>query len=77
MGYFAVAISADDKRIFNIVEGSAEGQQVLECLAALIALRLWLPLWQQERVSLRARADNYTVLAMVSRMKAASPHFFL
>ena len=72
-----MAISADDKRIFNIVEGIAEGQQVLERLAALIALRLWLPLWQQERVPLRVRADNYTVLAMVSRMKAASPQLRL
>ena len=50
---------------------------MLECLAALIALRLWLPLWQQERVSLRVRADNYTVLAMVSRMKASSPQLRL
>ena len=50
---------------------------MLECLAALIALRLWLPFWQQERVSLRVRADNYTVLAMVSRMKASSPQLRL
>ena len=58
--------------MFDIVEGSADGQQILECLAALIALRLWLPLWQQERISLKVRADNYTVLAMISRMKATS-----
>ena len=33
-------------------------------------MRLWLPLWRQDRIPLTVRADNYTVIAMASRMKA-------
>ena len=73
IAYFADRLSNEDKHRYGIQEGSAEAQQILECLAALVALRLWLPIWQSERITLRVRADNYTVLAMVSRMKASTP----
>ena len=42
-----------------------------------MALRLWLTLWQTERSTLRVRADNYTVLAMASRMQASSDQLCL
>ena len=65
-------VQEEDLQRFNIERGSAEAQQVLECLAALVALRIWLPVWSQHRISLTVRADNMTVLAMVSRMKAST-----
>ena len=57
---------------FGITIGDNKAQQILEALAALVALRIWLPLWKDERIELTVRTDNTTVLAMVSRMKAST-----
>lgn len=42
-------------------------------LNLLVALRLWLDYWAQERVSLEVRADNLTALNLVLRLKGSTP----
>ena len=70
--YFRSKVSASDRRIFGLVEGSCEGQQILESLAILVAIRLWLPS-SQERIQLTVRGDNVGSLIMVIKMRPKSP----
>ena len=55
LGYFSDEVQQDDIQRFKIKIGEPESQQILECLAALVAMRLWLPLWRQDRISLTVR----------------------
>ena len=73
MGYFSEALSEDDLLQFGFQRGCNKGQQTWEALAALVALRLWRPLWKDRRIQLAVRTDNMTVASMVGRLKAGSP----
>ena len=72
-GRFADRIHEVDVATLNIEIGSAEGQQVLECLVGLAALRVWKDLWLSRRASVSFRGDNVTLLTMVSRLSGLSP----
>lgn len=52
-------------------EGS-KGQQAFEALALLAAIRLWLPAFAAERVSVCVRSDNMAALHMVAKMQPKS-----
>jgi len=65
--YFASPISKDDSRILP-VEGK-KGQQVWECLAILVAIRLWAHLWAQDRMILRVRGDNIGALTLLVKLR--------
>ena len=66
--YYHSAISHHDIDLFQLKAGSCEGQQVLEALAILVAVRLWLPTCS-ERVQLRFRSDNVGALSMIVKMR--------
>eukprot|EP00971_Amphidinium_carterae_P075172 1486026-Amphidinium_carterae.1 len=38
----------------------------------LVALRLWRYHWQQDRISLTVRSDNYSVLFLLAKLRSRS-----
>ena len=71
--YIAEQVSSDDCQVLDIEVGSPNGQQVLEALSMLIALRAWSSRWQQWRSTVAVRGDNVTMLAMELHFKGTSP----
>ena len=72
--YFLSQLTADDCAIHNQSIGDAAGQQIWECLTVLVALTVWKDEWASKRCEVRIKSDNYSALAMGSRMKIrASP----
>ena len=67
--YFYDKISLDDQQILGLEAGSPVGQQCWECLAVLVALRLWKSWWHSDRVRLHVRADNITTLTMLRQLR--------
>ena len=70
--HFAIPISAEDETILQVKSGGCEAQQLWECLAGLIAMRLWSPFWKQTRVHLHLRGDNISSLILFSTLKTQS-----
>ena len=73
--YFYCAIHDFDIELFSLVLGACEGQQTLECLAILVAIRAWIPSSEQ-RVQLCpvVRGDNVAALSMVLKMRPKTAH---
>jgi hypothetical protein len=71
--YFASPITADDQSIYSMVSGVAEGQQLWECLAVLVAIDVWSTQWQQDRIVLKVRGDNVGALTLLIKMRPSSP----
>ena len=71
--YLTDQISPVDCANLGLVVGSPDGQQVLEALAMLVALRTWRARWQQWRSTVAVRGDNVTTLTMVLHFKGSSP----
>ena len=69
--HFFCPVTADDERIFQIKSGTSVGQQIWECLAILVALRIWLPVWSQHRLNLSVKGDNIGALTLLLKMR---PH---
>lgn len=69
--YFARPVTTDDLRIFGIEKDSCSGQQLLEALAILIALRLWHT-QTDKRVRVSVRGDNVGALSLVMKMRPSS-----
>lgn len=70
--FFAIPISADDEEMFDVKGGGCEGQQIWECLAGLIAMRVWAHRWKRRRVHLHLRGDNMAALVLFSMLKTHS-----
>eukprot|EP00971_Amphidinium_carterae_P288269 5722879-Amphidinium_carterae.2 len=47
-------------------------QQTLESLAILAELRFWADVWQQRRVGLTIRSNNYTALWLLAKIRGRS-----
>ena len=73
IGFFFDWISDLDLQLLGITRGSSDGQQCLEGLAALVALRLWEKIWLNHRCLLSFTTDNITALVLVRRLKCSSP----
>lgn len=69
VSWFESKLDHHDERVFGHKIGEAAGQQCWECLAMLVALRLWGHIWKQRRVTFAVRADNVTVLTLLLKMK--------
>ena len=65
---FFCEVTKYDLELFKITRGSCDGQQILECLAVLVAIRAWLPTCQR-RVPLKVRLDNVTALTLVLKLR--------
>ena len=46
-----------------------DGQQVWECLAILIAIRMWAHIWSKERIILRICGDNVGALTLCIKLR--------
>ena len=74
VAYFSSPLSRHDERIHRRRIGSAKGQQTWECLAFLVALKIWQDFWADRRVSVVVRSDNLGALFMGAQMRSkASP----
>ena len=69
VAYFAVPLSDDDCRIHGFARGDCKGQQAWECLAVLVALKLWRNHWHDRRSTITIKGDNMSALSMASRLK--------
>ena len=69
--WFGVAISEMDAETLGHAVGDPKGQQTWECLAVLVALRVWRAEWWSHRMLLTVRADSIVALSVVANMKAA------
>eukprot|EP00435_Cladocopium_sp_Y103_P030056 s3225_g7.t1 len=69
IAYFSSAITQQDESILGLKIGDAAGQQVLEALAVLVALRLWQKYWRKPGVSLRIRSDNVSTLTLLVKLR--------
>ena len=58
VSWFAEPISKEDIARFKIVVGSCAHQALIECLAILIGVRLWLPSWKDERMAVTVNSDS-------------------
>jgi hypothetical protein len=68
--YFASQLTADDSRILGHELGTSCGQQTWECLAVLVALRLWAAVWQESYTCLRVKSDSIAALCLTLSLKA-------
>ena len=56
--FFSCPISDEDVAIYDMPRGTADGQQLWECLAILVAIDIWSSHWSQRRIILKVKADN-------------------
>ena len=69
--YFSCAISSHDEEIYGVASGTCIGQQIWECLAVLVALRLWWAIIRKYRCNIAVRLDNVGALSLVRELR---PH---
>ena len=70
--YFACPITDEDVSIYDMPRGTADGQQLWECLAILVAVDIWSSLWLQNRIILKVKADNVGALTLLIKMRPGS-----
>ena len=75
--FFASALSNLDETLFSQAIGSPDGQQVWESLAALVALRLWRPIWGRHSLTLRVKGDSMTMLSLIVNLRPSTPQLGL
>ena len=68
--YFASPLGPDDFEVLGHSPGCASGQQTWECLAVLVALRLWASVLSEDRVRLHVKSDNMTALYMTASLRS-------
>ena len=71
--YFACPVIDDDLGTLEIERGSCTGQQALEGLAILVAMRLWCDHKDARKVHLSVRGDNIGALTLLIKMRPKSP----
>ena len=67
--YFSCPITALDVARYGHAIGCNKGQQLWECLAILIAVRLWAHIWSRERIVLRICGDNVGALTLLVKLR--------
>ncbi len=70
--WFAEPISQFDVERFSICVGQSRHQALLECLAVLIAVRLWLPTWREEQLTVVVRSDSTAALAAFAKQRSTT-----
>ena len=71
--YFACKVEEEDLQLFQIERGSCVGQQTLEGLAILVAMRLWSDRDEPKHIRLSVRGDNVGALMLLVKMRPSSP----
>ena len=70
--FFACPITDEDVAVYDMPRGTADGQQLWECLAILVAVDIWSSLWLQNRIILKVKADNVGALTLLIKMRPGS-----
>ena len=70
--YFASQLTNEDAKKFSCPLENADGQQVWEALAVLVAIDLWASHWKDKRVVLKVRSDNVTALTLLVKKRPPS-----
>ena len=71
--YFDGGVSQADLGLYDIQRGSCTGQQTLEGLAILVAMRLGANREDARSIRLSVRADNVGALMLLVKMRPSSP----
>ena len=72
--YFSDIIHKTDLDILGIDNVGSKAQQAAEALALLVAVRMWLPRFKEQRITvLVVRGDNIAALQMAAKMQPKSP----
>jgi hypothetical protein len=72
--YFYSAVTQDDLDLYKIERGSCVGQQVLEGLAILVALRLWHDPSTDLKAQIQVRGDTVGALTLLIKMRPHTTH---
>ena len=67
--WFACPLSPEECHLLGIEQGSCTCQQIVESLAALVALRAWHQQWCNSRSVLKVRSDSVAALTITLRLK--------
>lgn len=67
--YFSSRVDKFDVDKFKYQIGDANGQQLWEALAALVAIDLWSEQWLTDRVVLKVRSDNVSAFTLLTTMR--------
>ena len=70
--WFACEVTEADANLLSFERGSCKGQQVLESLTALVALRHWHQRWSATRVKVQVRGDSVAMLTLLLKMRPPS-----
>ena len=70
--FISEAWSDEDCKYFGHERGSSDGQQTWEALAALLAIRVWLPEYRDEKLKLVILSDSKATLAVVGKERSKS-----
>ena len=74
VAWIADTFSSSDKAVLSLASTpTCDDQQVVEALAALVALREWCAHWKDARVTLEVRSDNMATLSMITKMQPHGP----
>ena len=73
MEHSAGPITDDDELLFGTKRGDCLGQQTWECLAILVAARIWSQHFRNRRIRLKIRGDNVGTLTLVLKMRPHTP----
>ena len=67
--FFSCPVDEGDVRKLGLIYGDSSSQQILECLALLIAVDLWAFLWKEDRIQLKISGDNVTALTLLIKLR--------
>ena len=70
--YFSSPITQHDVAKYKLDIGDAKGQQLWEALAVLVAIDLRSDQWLTDRVVLKVRSDNVSVLTLLTKLRPPS-----
>ena len=68
----ATSVDRDDEEALGITKGDCSAQGALECLAVLVAVKLWHRRFTEAPMQLHVRSDSVVALAMMARLASSS-----
>ena len=69
--YFSLPITDEVAKILEIKIGSCDGQQIVEALCMLVALRMWASRWRGTRPTIRVKSDSIRALILVLDLRTS------
>ena len=70
--WLASPIGPEDEQILEATVGDSAGQAAFEALALCVAMRTWLPEWQDSRTVVIVRSDSLAALGALNRINGGT-----